>query len=596
MVADDNLPVWSIKPNWANGITERLSWLTDVIASTWGTEQRRALRLSPRREFEMTFNPVNQARSYFDLWLHRLGSQEFMVPLFHDAGRLSAGIAAGAVSIPFDTTYREFVDGGLAILIGDDPFTFDKVAITGVFADHITVAAGGITRAWSKGTRAHPLRRTRLSDESQLSALTNRVGEATLQFQLNQANDIPDEGDWAVLYAGYPIILDPPNRRENLDLDFSRNTIRLDNDQGLQTLADDTTDGVTKARAFTVQVDNRMMEGRAEHWAFRQMLYRLRGQQGTVWLPSFNRDIELSRAALAADAALNIKQIGYAYTGGAVDGRQHVLLPGEIGTKVISTGAPASASEEKLNLAAALGVALPAGAFGSFMDTCRLASDDIEIQHHTDTDGVAECNLGFRSFRDPRTPPATIDYPIPETAQSLFGCGEPAPEEADCTSLESGWWFEIVLDLTYGPILGDATHNQIPHLYPSWQIGLSHLDDSPYPLGRSLQNSEADLYTAPEADPVTGRVSRVTLRLPISAVTPTDPLADEPTGLPAKIHVFMQFTYAEFSFPEGDGMAVVTFRRPNGAAVTYIRDDTAGPGMEIFGLWPTDYYLHRPGG
>jgi hypothetical protein len=596
VIADAALPVWTIKPNWSDGVIERLSWLTDVIGSSWGTEQRRALRLSPRREFEMKFNPVDQTRSYFDLWLHRFGSQEFMVPLFHDAGKLTAGIAGGAVTIPLDTTYREFVVGGLAVLIGDDPFTFDKVTITGIAADHLTVAAGGVTVAWPKGTRVHPLRRSRLSDESQATALTSRVGDATLQFQLNQANDIPDEGAWDTLYSGYPIILDPPNRRESLDLSFLRNSLVLDNDHGLRVLADDTTDGVTKARAFTVQADNRMMRGRAEHWAFRQMLYRLRGQQGAVWLPSFNRDIELSRAALAADASLNVKKLGYAYTGGAVDGRQHILLPGGLGAKITGTGAPASASEEKLNLAAAVGAALPAGTFGSFMDTCRLASDDIEIQHHTDTDGAAECSLGFRSFRDPRTAPAIISYPIPVTAQGVTQCGEPAPEEAsDCIALESGWWFEIVLDLTYGPILGDATHNSYPHTYPGFGFGLTREDGSPYPVGRVLQSSEGDLYTAPVADPVTNRVSRITMRLPISGSTPTDPLADEPSGLPAKFHVFMQFTYSEFSFPEGDGMAIVTFRRPNGTAVTYIRDDTGGPGMEIFGLWPTDYYLHRPG-
>jgi hypothetical protein len=236
MVADADLPVWTIKPNWANGIRETLSWLTDVLASTYGPEQRRALRLSPRREFEMVFNPIDAVRSYFDLWLHRMGSFEFMVPLFHDAGRFTAAIAGGATAIPFDTTYREFNAGDLAIIIGDDPFTFDKVAITAVGPSGITVAAGGVTRAWPKGTRIHPLRRSRISDESQASALTSRVGEATLQFQLNQANDLPDESTWTTLYGGHPIILDPPNRRESLDLTFNRNSLLLDNDLGLRVL------------------------------------------------------------------------------------------------------------------------------------------------------------------------------------------------------------------------------------------------------------------------------------------------------------------------------------------------------------------------
>jgi hypothetical protein len=590
MVADDALPVWTIKPNWSEGIVERLSWLTDVIASTFGPEQRRALRLSPRREFEMKFNPVDQARSYFDLFLHRLGSQEFMVPLFHDTGRMTAGIAGGAVTIPLDTTYREFVVGGLAVIIGDDPFTFDKVTVSGIADDHLTVTAGGVTQAWPKGSKVYPLRRARLSDESQVSALTSRVGDGTLQFQLNQANDLLDEGAWDTLYADYPIILDPPNRRENLDLTFNRNSIVLDNDQGLRTLNDDTASGATKARAFTVQVDQRMMQGRAAHWAFRQMLYRLRGRQGTVWLPTFNRDIQLSQPALATDARLDVKKIGYAYTGGAVDGRQHVLLPGGLGAKVIGTGAPLSVKEERLTLAAPLGAALPAGTFGSFMDTCRLAADDIEIKHHTDTDGVAECNLGFRSFRDPRTAPAIISYPIPETAQGVTPCGAPAEGEGDCVNSESGWWFELVLDPTQGPNIGDADHNHVAHTYPSFGFGMYDAAGNAYAMGRVLQSSEGDLYTM---DPLNGagEVGRIIFRLPVSVSTPADPFAAAPSQLPHRIHLSMQFTYGEFSFPAGDGMATLTFRRPNGVPLLLTRQDNGSPGMEIYGLFPIDYDL-----
>jgi hypothetical protein len=51
-------------PNWKNGITETLEWLSDVLRNSYGAEQVRALRLSPRRTFEVTFNPsTRSARS-----------------------------------------------------------------------------------------------------------------------------------------------------------------------------------------------------------------------------------------------------------------------------------------------------------------------------------------------------------------------------------------------------------------------------------------------------------------------------------------------------------------------------------------------------
>jgi hypothetical protein len=584
VVADADLPVWSIKPNWVNGIREKLSWLTDVLASSYGTEQRRALRLSPRREFEMTFNPVDEARSYFDLWLHRMGSFEFMVPLFHDSGKMTAAIAAGAVTVPFDTSYREFVVGGLAIISGDDPFTFDKVAITAIGANDITVAAGGVTRAWPKGTRIHPLRRSRISAESLLAAITNHVGEATLQFELNQGNDIPDEGVWDTMYLGYPIIEIPPNRRENLDLSFNRNSLVLDNDHGLRALADDA------GRAFTVQVDNRMMVGRAEHWAFRQMLYRLRGQQSPVWMPTFNRDIELSQAALAANAYINVKKIGYAYTGGAIDGRQHLMLPGGLMAKISGTGAPPSAAEEHLTLTAGLGTDLPAGTFGSFVDTCRLASDDIEIMHHTDTDGAAECNMSFRSFRDPRTAPDPNDYPIPASVTSLEACGVPA--EDACVNLDSGWWAKITWEFDVGfnnpdPLgIGDDFHVSRPHRPPGF--GLQFYRGGVHIAAADMVS--ADNYTDHAFDTIATvdyQTSMTTYYfLPPSAIPrgppgfATDPFVD---GDPDDVQGFFQFDYFAFS-PEyysghGGGLMRFTFQRNGGSPLvgTVVVGDGAAP-------------------
>lgn len=441
MVADSLLPVWSIRPNWKDGVVERLGWLTDVLASSYGTEQRRALRLSPRRSFEINFNFTNEERSYFDLWLHRLGSQELMLPLFHDKGRLSAPIVGGATAIPFDTTNREFAVGELAIIMGDDPFVFDKVTISAITDAGITAGIGEVANAWAKGSAIYPLRRARMSQESAASALTSRVGQATLEFQLNQANEIADEGEWGDLYNGHPVLLDKPNWREQRDLTFIRNSLILDNEHGLTHLGDDA------GRAFTVDVHGRLIRGRAEHKAFRQFLYRLRGQQGAIWVPTFNRDFQLSQPSLVGDSKLIVKKIGYAYTGGAVSGRRHVLLNNGAMREITATGAAPSAAEERLNTSAPIGgVGLPAGSYGSFMDTCRLATDDIEITHHTDTDGVAECNLGFRAFRDERVPPAITTILIPTAAEIHETCGSPAVEDADCVDLETGWIARMIFE------------------------------------------------------------------------------------------------------------------------------------------------------
>lgn len=418
MIPDSDLKVWSIRPNWKDGITETLEWLSDVLRNSYGVEQVRALRLSPRRTFEAKFNPVDQERAFFDLWLERLASDEFMLPLWHDAALLDTSIATGATVLPLDTRYREFEVGGMAIVAGDDAFTFDKVTIAAITDAAITVAAGGVTRDWPAGTLVHPLRRARLDDQSDSSAITSRVGEATLRFELNQANDI-DEGAWDAEYGSYPIILEEPNRRENIRVTFGMETVLADNDVGLRELTDDA------GRAFTLQNHLLTLVGREEHWAFRQMVYRLRGQQGAVWVPTFNADVELSRGADAGDTQIDVKQVGYAYTGGVIDGRAHLLIDGTIPREITAVDVAPSPTEERLILDSALGSDLPAGVTASFMDTCRLGSDSIEIKHVTDSDGVAESTLSFRAFRDTRIAPDPTNYPIAVAARSGVNCGSP---------------------------------------------------------------------------------------------------------------------------------------------------------------------------
>ncbi len=574
MVADSLLPVWSIRPNWKDGILERLGWLTDVLPSTYGVEQRRALRVSPRRSFEINFNFVNEERSYFDLWLHRLGSQELMLPLFHDKGRLSAAIVGGATAIPFDTTNREFAVGELAIITGDDPFIYSKVTILAMTDAGITVGPGEVAQAWAKGSAIYPLRRARMSQESAASALTSRVGQATLEFQLNQGNEIADEGVWGTLYNTYPVLLDKPNWREVRDLSFIRNSLLLDNEHGLTHLGDDA------GRAFTVDVHSRLIRGRAEHKAFRQFLYRLRGQQGAIWVPTFNRDFTLSQPSLFTDSKLVVKTIGYAYTGGAVSGRRHVLLSNGAMKEITAVGTAPSPTEERLNTSTTIGgIGLLAGSYGSFMDTCRLAQDDIEITHHTDTDGLAECNLAFRSFRDERVPPAITRIIIPDTDPVQATCGTPAVEEADCAIFDTGFYSQLIFD---------------------WDLGSAVSVNQPYRNVTYFRGGINILYHDTSDGLGTQRLGTGGTKLGITDTIPvgfggrvTDPWAGGP---PDHIEMLVQFNVG--SFGAGTKLGRVSFKLPNeNPIVLTCTFGTAGvptTTITLSNLWPRDYEFSVP--
>ena len=193
MTPDNELPVWPFQPNWREAITERLTWMTAVLASDSGAEQAYSSRLSPRREFEALFNPMRDERTFFDLFLSQLGGQEMMIPVWHDRHKLTAEIEDGDVRIDCDTEFGEFLDGGMAILLGADAWSHQVVEIDEVDGTGFTLAVAA-DFDWPEGGVILPLRRSRLDLNSTMSNLTGRVGQATLRFTLNQANDIPDLG------------------------------------------------------------------------------------------------------------------------------------------------------------------------------------------------------------------------------------------------------------------------------------------------------------------------------------------------------------------------------------------------------------------
>jgi hypothetical protein len=101
-MAIENLPVWSFEPNWSSTVTETLEWLTDVMTSPSGSEQRRTLRYLPRRFYEFTTMLVDAERRFFDNLLIRSGSARWYMPLWQDTNVITADRPLGSAFIPTD--------------------------------------------------------------------------------------------------------------------------------------------------------------------------------------------------------------------------------------------------------------------------------------------------------------------------------------------------------------------------------------------------------------------------------------------------------------------------------------------------------------
>lgn len=428
-MADIDLPVFSFRANWENGVTERLSFLTTVLQSSSGAEQRQQVRPTPRRGIEADFLLYGPERAFFDLFANRLGGQEVLIPLYWDIATLTSATVAGTTTrIDFDNTRREFAPG-LAILIRDEALTYEVVQIEATDDAGVDLAVATMS-AWPVGTLMMPLRRGLIDDMGNVSHKTAGVATVSVQLLLTTANPWEPLEDDSPVYGGLPVFLDEPNWVDDLDVAFDRQTIRLDNNIGLPYQVD------LLGRALLGQAHRWFLDGRESLARFRDLIYRHAGRRGSFWLPTFKHDLRLVNGIASTDTEILVSKVGYDYTGGPTSGREYIAIKHAGGTilrKVTSVGAGMAPGTERVHLDSAVGLALSRGQVLriSFADVGRFDQDEFEFTHHGGLDGLSEVSATFRTFKNTRTSPAPISYPIATAIQAPGACGEAVFDPCD---------------------------------------------------------------------------------------------------------------------------------------------------------------------
>lgn len=390
------LPLWTFPPNWSNSFKETLEWLTDVLQSPSGAEQRRALRLAPRRSFSFEVLVDRAERTRFDLWAHVLGAQPLALPIWPDAQYLGTPVAAGSGAIVASTAGYDFAAGGFAVLASEDLGICELVGVDQVTSGGLTLAVPTLG-TWPTGSLLLPARKAQLQSLPEPVRLTDELARSNVSFELLEPCTWPAQLP-ATLYRGKPVLESRPDESNDLTLGYERLTQRLDNQAGIPRITD------TSGYGFVLQQHAWAMWGREEHTAFRSLLYGLRGRQAAIWVPTHAAD--LVAAGQTQGQTLQVQPCCYAdivNTGKARMGRQDIrieLVTGEALHRRITTAA-AGATLETLALDQALPAGVSASAISriSFMALCRLADDSAEITHHTDADGLGKATLKFRGVR-----------------------------------------------------------------------------------------------------------------------------------------------------------------------------------------------------
>lgn len=389
---------WGFLPNWDQGVNERLEWMTDVLASPLGVEQRRSLRVSPRRSFEVQLIAIPSERSLLDLSCLNWGLRRWAIPMWHDIQLLAQPVEAGSTVLPCMTAGFEFEEGGLLGLRGTGALDYEIATITEVRPDALVVARP-LQKDWPMRSRLYPVKSAQFMEQPETARLTNNIGKLRVTFLLVEPTDVPEQKP-VIEYRGKPVFTQRPAESQDLTYSYQRLVDIVDNNVSNRRLHD------TAGIGFTAQSHQWMLHDRQQRNAMRGLWYYLRGRQRSLWVPTHNDDLILASDVEPGANAINCKMTGYTRFARNQPGRRDILLTLRDGSEIMRriTSATEEGETERLVLDGPLHldrIIRPRDVERiSFMALSRLDQDFIELRHEVDSDGLATANAVFRSLRD----------------------------------------------------------------------------------------------------------------------------------------------------------------------------------------------------
>lgn len=379
---------WLFNPDWSNGMTERLEWLTDILTSPAGVEQCRALRRRPRRSWSASFIVNGPERTRLTLQLARNGAQSWLMPVWPDAAWVY-DLTTGQQVVTCDPTGRDYYVGGQVIFWnGQDSETLTIATVNPTWLTFTTK----LTRDWPAAQMA-PARAARLVDMPPLKKLTDDLMTLDTTFTVTEDCYVASATP-ATVWKTYPVMTEEPDDSQELTAQYQRLLLTLDNNVNYPQLTD------TAQMPFIVQSYSWLLAGAKKKADWRAWRYLLRGRQGRVWLPSFNRDLLLA-GDIAAGNSLLIVAAGLApYGDFTVAGQRDIQIAGTAGEfwhARITAALPAGGDTEILTLEEPL-PDIPASRVArvSFMVLSRQDDDAAELKYATDTDGTATASMVFK--------------------------------------------------------------------------------------------------------------------------------------------------------------------------------------------------------
>jgi len=367
---------------------ETLEFLTNVMESTNGSEQRVAARQQPRQAFKAQYivDNVNDRQRLLNA-SYGFHGKFFAVPLFHWARQLTADAATTDTRIFVDYANADFRNTTsqqeYLIMLWRSPSDFEisQIALNGLAVPgQIDLQLGLAGNHASPATLVVPLQFALSKDPFQFTETQNNIVTVNVNWLSNDPVDLGDVSSLPVL-DGIPVLASNNLMEGRLSQGFKIKYQLIDSTVGLfQSVVDRTVPETFTTLGIEVATE-------AEAWTLRKILYGLRGKQKTFWLPTFRNDFTISQTIGPADTEISfVENDFHRFVEGGPDPWGGIYIELFDGTQIfrtiVGTTAP-SAGEESVTIGTSLGVTIlvPEIRRASLLVRSRFATDRISIKH-----------------------------------------------------------------------------------------------------------------------------------------------------------------------------------------------------------------------
>ena len=408
----ENLPVWSLPPNWDNEVSEILQWQTDILPSRSGAEQRIPRRPEPRLAYEFSLLLEGTDRAVFSNLLDGRFNLHSYLPIWYEVG-LTTEESYANVFPSTEGAAMGLRAGSIIFVPGRNAHEYELGEVASVGPNNIFLVTNFL-KTYPAGTPFYPVTRAQVVDDPQQSKQTSSLIGATIRFRdmtprpvpVNTAgNTFPVPDASALLprtYLGYPVFRDAPDDNQEIEFGSERFIEELDSGSSIPLRYD------TSGRSFFTQSHTWFLQGRNQVASFRRFLSYAKGRLRPMWVPSFMDDFKINWPIGEGADFFQSTPTGFPRSGGIRDTRRHVYI--ETTTtryiyEIVVANHNQNTGRDVIRINGTFPVAIDPSEIirASFINLMRLNQDEVEIIHKTDTVGLSTAKVTFRHTPETRS-------------------------------------------------------------------------------------------------------------------------------------------------------------------------------------------------